>query len=33
MQVMSAMNEAVKIPELQKSLLELGREMERAGWA
>eukprot|EP01084_Bolivina_argentea_P104159 186533_1 len=30
-EVMSAMNEAIKIPELQKSLLELGREMERAG--
>ncbi len=30
---MSAMNEAIKIPELQKNLLELGREMERAGWA
>jgi len=29
--VMTAMNKLVKIPELQKTMLEMAREMERAG--
>lgn len=29
--VMGAMNKVVKLPELQKTMLEMAREMERAG--
>jgi charged multivesicular body protein 3 len=30
-QVMSAMNAAIKIPEVQKNMFQLAKEMERAG--